>query len=121
MVGRPKKYHTLEELKAAQKKQRAAYAKTDKSKERHKRYIQRILNDPRIDTDFETVKQIAAVIVHECTHKKEVDETGKTNEIGPKNAERQFLDFLNKPEVSKEIVQELLKYPNGSKTVGKLF
>ena len=46
MVGRPKKYHTLEELKAAQKKQRAAYAKTDKSKERHKRYIQRILNDP---------------------------------------------------------------------------
>lgn len=83
--------------------------------------IQRILNDPRIDTDFETVKQIAAVIVHECTHKKEVDETGKTNEIGPKNAERQFLDFLNKPEVSKEIVQELLKYPSGSKTVGKLF
>ncbi len=46
MVGRPKKYHTLEELKAAQKKQRAAYAKTDKAKERHKRYIQRILNDP---------------------------------------------------------------------------
>lgn len=46
MVGRPKKYHTPEEKLIAQKKQRAKYAKTDKAKERHKRYIQKILNDP---------------------------------------------------------------------------
>jgi len=46
MVGRPKKYHTLEEKLAAQKKHRAKYSKTEKAKERHKRYIQKIKNDP---------------------------------------------------------------------------
>jgi uncharacterized protein YicC (UPF0701 family) len=83
--------------------------------------INRILNDPRIKTDFETVKQIALTIVHESKHKQEVDETGKTSESGPMQAEREFLMILEKPEVSEEIKRELIKFPKTSRTVGTLF
>lgn len=83
--------------------------------------IQGVLNNPNIKTDFETVKQIAGIIVHECVHKEEVDKTGQTSETNPERIQREFLQFLDKPEVAKEIAQELLKYPASSKSVGKLF
>ena len=46
MIGRPKKYHTPEELLEAQKKHRLNYNKSEKGKARAKRYIQKILDDP---------------------------------------------------------------------------
>ena len=46
MVGRPKKYHTLEEKQEALKSYRLKYSKSEKIKATKKRYIQRILNDP---------------------------------------------------------------------------
>ena len=46
MIGRPKKYHTPEDLLEAQKKHRLNYNKSEKGKARTKRYIQKILDDP---------------------------------------------------------------------------
>lgn len=43
----------------------------------------------------EAVLQIASTIVHECTHEIELQTTGKTNEIGPKNAEAKFIQWAN--------------------------
>jgi len=82
MVGRPKKYHTLEELKAAQKKQRAAYAKTDKAKERHKRYIQRIKNDPIKGPIFKAKKAERA---KKYSRKPKTEEQKKKRKLWEKN------------------------------------
>lgn len=43
-----------------------------------------------------TVIEIASTIIHEATHDLEYQSTGKTNEIGPKNAEAKFKDWVNK-------------------------
>ena len=44
----------------------------------------------------EAVIEIASTIVHEATHSIEFQSTGKTNEIGPQNAERKFIDWVSK-------------------------
>ncbi len=43
----------------------------------------------------EAVIEIASTIVHEATHEIELHTTGKTNEIGPKNAENKFVQWAN--------------------------
>lgn len=43
----------------------------------------------------ESVLEIASTIVHEATHEIELQNTGKTNEIGPKNAEAKFIQWAN--------------------------
>jgi hypothetical protein len=43
----------------------------------------------------EAVLEIASTIVHEATHEVELQTTGKTNEIGPKNAEAKFIQWAN--------------------------
>jgi hypothetical protein len=43
----------------------------------------------------EAVLEIASTIVHEATHEIELHTTGKTNEIGPKNAENKFIQWAN--------------------------
>ena len=40
--------------------------------------------------------EIASTIVHECTHEMELQSTGKTSEIGPKAAEDNFKNWVNK-------------------------
>jgi hypothetical protein len=42
------------------------------------------------------VIEIASTIIHEATHDLEYQSTGKTNEVGPKNAEAKFKDWVNK-------------------------
>jgi len=42
------------------------------------------------------VIEIASTIIHEATHDLEYQSTGKTSEIGPKNAESKFKDWVNK-------------------------
>ena len=43
----------------------------------------------------EAMLEIASTIVHEATHEMELQTTGKTNEIGPKNAENRFIQWAN--------------------------
>lgn len=43
----------------------------------------------------EAILEIASTIVHEATHEIELQTTGKTNEIGPKNAENHFIQWAN--------------------------
>lgn len=43
-----------------------------------------------------TVIEIASTIVHEATHEKEYRTTGKTDENGPKKAEKEFKDWVSK-------------------------
>lgn len=66
--------------------------------------------------------QIASTIVHEATHKKEIAEKGVTSEVGPKQAEQQFINILKQPDKQKEIIDALMKFPQTSKKVkNKLF
>lgn len=44
----------------------------------------------------EAIIEIASTIIHEATHDIEYQSTGKTNEIGPKNAENKFKNWLSK-------------------------
>ena len=44
----------------------------------------------------EAVIEIASTIIHEATHDLEYQSTGKTNEVGPKNAESKFRYWVNK-------------------------
>lgn len=43
----------------------------------------------------EAILEIASTIIHEATHEIELQNTGKTNEIGPKNAEAKFIQWAN--------------------------
>lgn len=43
----------------------------------------------------QAILEIASTIVHEATHEIELQTTGKTNEIGPKNAENKFVQWAN--------------------------
>lgn len=40
-----------------------------------------------------SVLEIASTIVHEATHEMEYRSTGRTSEVGPKNAERKFMSW----------------------------
>jgi hypothetical protein len=53
--------------------------------------INRIVKESK--TDLDAVLQIAATIVHECTHEMEREETGQTSEVGPQRAEREFMNW----------------------------
>ena len=53
--------------------------------------INRIVKESK--TDLDAVLQIAATIVHECTHEMEREETGQTSEVGPQKAEREFMNW----------------------------
>jgi hypothetical protein len=43
-----------------------------------------------------TILEIASTIVHEATHELEMQVTGSTNEVGPTNAEREFMNWVKK-------------------------
>lgn len=45
---------------------------------------------------LEAVLEIASTIVHECTHELERQTTGTTSESGPVQAERRFMDWVNR-------------------------
>ena len=49
------------------------------------RILQTVKNDPK-----RAIIEIGATIVHEATHDKEYHQTGKTNEINPEKAEKNF-------------------------------
>ena len=57
--------------------------------------IQKILqaakNDPKL-----AIINIGATIAHEATHDKEFRKTGKTNEIGPEKAEKDFANWAER-------------------------
>ena len=53
-----------------------------------------IINE--LKDDKKSIIEIASTIVHEATHEIELQTTGKTNEIGPKNAENKFVDWVDK-------------------------
>jgi hypothetical protein len=50
--------------------------------------LQTVKNDPKL-----AIIEIGATIVHEATHDKEFRKTGKTNEIGPEKAEKDFANW----------------------------
>lgn len=79
--------------------------------------IQRILNDPKINSDLEAVIQIASTIIHESVHEMEVREKGTTSEVGPQAAEKEFVQFCQRPEIRQEIIDSLNKYPATSRKV----
>jgi hypothetical protein len=59
----------------------------------------------------EAVLEIASTIVHESTHEIELQTTGKTNEIGPKNAENKFIQWANQNwNMIKTRIPELSKF-----------
>jgi hypothetical protein len=53
--------------------------------------IRRILQEA--SSDLDAVLQIASTIVHESTHESEKEQTGKTSEVGPTAAEREFMNW----------------------------
>ena len=56
--------------------------------------VKKIINE--LKDDKKSIIEIASTIVHEATHEIELQTTGKTNEIGPKNAENKFVDWVDK-------------------------
>lgn len=44
----------------------------------------------------EAIIEIASTIVHEATHELELQNTGKTNEVGPQKAEKDFVSWVFK-------------------------
>lgn len=72
--------------------------------------VQRILHDPKVKSEIEAIMHIAATIVHELTHHKEVQQTGQTSETGPEKAQAEFINLLSRPEVQKQIQDEMGKY-----------
>lgn len=79
--------------------------------------VNRILNDPKVNSDLDAVMQIAATIVHEATHAQEVAKTGVTNETMPEKNERAFIALMQKPDINKEIIVALLRFPQSSRKV----
>jgi len=55
--------------------------------------VQKIVSE--LGDSKEAILEIASTIVHESTHEIELHTTGKTNEIGPKNAENRFVQWAN--------------------------
>jgi hypothetical protein len=55
--------------------------------------VQKIVSE--LGDSKEAILEIASTIVHESTHEIEMQTTGKTNEIGPKNAENRFVQWAN--------------------------
>lgn len=45
---------------------------------------------------LDAILEIASTIVHECTHELELQTTGATSEVGPTQAEKRFMDWVNK-------------------------
>jgi hypothetical protein len=45
-------------------------------------------------SDFEAIMEIAATIIHECTHESERETTGSTSEAGPVAAEHRFMAWV---------------------------
>lgn len=56
--------------------------------------VQKILRE--LGDSKEAIIEIASTIIHEATHDLEYQNTGKTNEIGPKKAESQFKNWVSK-------------------------
>jgi hypothetical protein len=56
--------------------------------------VKKIINE--LKSDKKSIIEIASTIVHEATHEIELQTTGTTNEIGPKNAEKKFIDWVEK-------------------------
>lgn len=56
--------------------------------------IKRIVSE--LGDSKQAIIQIASTIVHEATHELEYQTTGKTNEIGPKAAENNFMNWVEK-------------------------
>ena len=54
----------------------------------------KIINE--LKSDKKSIIEIASTIVHEATHEIELQTTGTTNEVGPKNAEKKFIDWVEK-------------------------
>lgn len=76
--------------------------------------VNRIISEK--DTDLEAILEIASTIVHEATHEIERETTGMTSEIGPKNAENQFIQWA-----TKNIKGILNKFPEiGQNTLNKV-
>jgi len=56
--------------------------------------VKKIINE--LKSDKKSIIEIASTIVHEATHEIELQTTGTTNEVGPKNAEKKFIDWVEK-------------------------
>jgi hypothetical protein len=68
------------------------------------------INVSRILREFGNTKraviEIASTIVHEATHENELQTKGSTNEIGPKAAEMQFMNWVK---ANKTTIDNMLK------------
>jgi len=65
--------------------------------------LQTVKNDPKL-----AIIEIGATIVHEATHDKEYRKTGKTNEIGPDKAEKEFSQWaMNNWEYLKKQIPDM--------------
>lgn len=70
--------------------------------------IQKILRE--LGDTKQAILEIASTIVHEATHELEFQTLGKTSEIGPKAAEKKFIDWVNKN--WKNIISRIPKLSN---------
>lgn len=66
--------------------------------------ISRILKE--LGNTKRAVIEIASTIVHEATHENELQNKGSTNEIGPKAAEMQFMNWIK---ANKVTIDNMLK------------
>lgn len=72
--------------------------------------VNRILNDPKVNSDLEAIMQIGATIVHEATHNQEYRTKGYTNETAPMMEEKKFLQWAAKQEIQAFIQTQLQRF-----------
>lgn len=70
--------------------------------------VQKILRE--LGDTKQAVLEIASTIVHEATHELEFQTLGKTSEVGPKRAEKQFMDWVQRN--WKNIISRIPKLSN---------
>lgn len=71
--------------------------------------VQKIVS--KLGDSKEAILEIASTIIHEATHELELQNTGKTNEIGPRNAENKFIQWAKQNwNIIKTRIPELNSY-----------
>jgi len=72
--------------------------------------IPKILRDPKVESDYDAVVQIASTIVHECTHDDEFRKRNQTSEFGPEKEQQMFSQWLDTPQVQDHIQRRLQQF-----------
>jgi len=67
--------------------------------------VNRILNES--ESDYDAVIEIASTILHEALHEKEKEDTGATDETGPQQLEREFINAIASGSFGQGILSEL--------------